>query len=294
MPDFTQLHTLVLASELGSLAAVARRQGISAAAVSKQLTRLENELGVQLLVRTTRHLALTEIGTDYCAQCRRILEELDMAATLVSQDKAVPHGILKVVSGRHFAAAYITPHLKEFLTAYPQIKLHLELAERIPDLHKEGVDILLGMSLSAPNDTIQKRIATTRYAYCASPAYLKKFGVPIKPEDLKNHRYITHSMRQPDNELRFGNKLILVLPYCHINDTHTMLNLALDGLGIVKLHKYVVQDALQSGALQEVLTSYTKEDIPIYVAYIQRRFVPSKVRCFIDFVEQKCALHRHK
>lgn len=282
------MEAFVLTSELGSLAAVARKHGVSPAAISKQISRLEKELGLQLLVRSTRRIELTDVGINYCLQCRRILEEVEVASALISQVKAVPYGILKIVSGRHFANAYIIPHIKEFLLKYPKIELNLELAERIPDLNVEAIDVLIGMSISATGDAIQKRIATTSYSFCASPSYLKQFGMPEKPADLKNHRYITHSMRKPDDELVFQSKEIITLtPYIRVNDAQTMLNFALDGLGIVKLHRYVVKEQLERGTLQELLSAYSHSEIPIYVAYPQRRYIPSKTRCFIDFIVEK-------
>lgn len=288
MTDFSQIKTFVLVSELGSLAAAARTLGVSPAAISKQLTKLEEELGLQLLLRSTRKLELTEVGINYCFQCRRILEEVEAASALISQIKVVPNGALKVVSGRHFATSYIVPNVKEFLLKYPKIELNLELAERIPDLNTEAIDILIGMSISATGDVIQKRIGTTSYSLCASPDYLKQFGIPKKPEDLKNHRYIAHSMRKPDNELIFHNKEVVALtPYLRVNDTETMLNFALDGLGVVKLHHYVVKKHLEQGLLHELLSSYNTSEVPIYVAYPQRRFIASKVRCFIDFITEK-------
>lgn len=287
MAELSQMKTLVLASELGSLAAVARKLSISPAAISKQLTKLEEELGLQLLLRTTRRIELTDAGIGYCLQCRRVLEEVDAAAALVSQAKLTPTGPLKVVSGRHFATSYIVPNLKEFLAKYPGIELNLELAERIPDVNLEDIDVLIGMSVSATGDVIQKRIATTSYSICASPSYLAEFGMPKRPSDLKRHRYIAHSMRKQDNELHFQKEVVAITPYIRVNDAQTMLNFALDGLGIAKLHHYVVKEHLDRGTLKELLTSYNQSDIPIYVAYPQRRFIASKVRCFIDFMIEK-------
>jgi DNA-binding transcriptional LysR family regulator len=288
MPDFSQMETFVLTSELGSLAAVARKLKISPAAISKQLTRLEEEVGLQLLVRTTRRIELTEIGTRYCLQCRRILEEVDAASALISQVKVAPSGILKIVSGRHFAKSYIVPHMKEFLTKFPKIELDLELAERIPDFNLEAIDVVIGMSISATGDAIQKRIATTSYVLCASPEYLKKFGVPKRPSELKDHRYLTHSMRKPDNELMFhGKESVTLKPYIRANDAQTLLDLALDGLGVVMLHHYVVKEYLEKGFLKELLPTYYGGDVPIYATYPQRRYISSKVRCFIDFIVEK-------
>jgi DNA-binding transcriptional LysR family regulator len=288
MPDLSQMETFVLTTQLGSLAAVARKLGISPAAVSKQLTRLEQELGLQLLIRSTRKITLTEVGINYCLQCQRIIEEVEAASALVSQIKAKPSGPLKVVSARYFSMVYIVPHIKEFLEKYPDIELNLEMAERVPDLNLEGIDVLIGMSISASGEAIQKKIATTSYTLCASPAYLKAFGTPKKPSDLKHHRYITHSMRKPDDQLSFNNKeVITVTPYIRVNDAQTMLDFALNGLGIVNLHRYVVQEYLKEGTLIEMLSIYNDREIPIYVAYPQRRFISSKVRCFIDFIADK-------
>lgn len=288
MPDFVHLQTFVRTCELESLAAAARHLGVSAAAVSKQLTKLEQELGVQLLVRSTRHLELTEVGISYYQQCRRIFEEIEIATALISQVKAVPSGILKVVCGRHFGKTSIIPHLKEFLELFPHIELNLELAERMPDLHLESIDLLMGMSISAKGAVIQKKIATTSYVFCASPQYLEKYGTPREPIDLKKHRYITHSQRLPDDELEFtGHVPIKIKPYLRVNDVQSMLDLALDGLGIVKLHDYVVAKDLAKGKLLKLLSTYSNQAMPIYAAYPERRFLPAKVRSFMDFMMRK-------
>jgi DNA-binding transcriptional LysR family regulator len=283
-----QMEMLVLVVEKGTLAAAARQLGVSSAAVSKQLSKLEAYLNVQLLIRSTRHLELTEVGRSYYEQCKRILEEVAESTAFISEMKQEPHGRLKVVSARHFGMLYIVPYLQEFLNLYPHVQLDLELAERMPDLESEGIDIVIGMSLSASEHVIQKRIAKTRYVLCASPAYFKQFGKPLNPSDLKNHRYITHSMRSPDDILFFQNKeAVKLTPYLRINDTETMAKLALQGLGMVKLHHYVVKQELEQGELETVLDSYMEPDIPIFVAFLPRRYISNKIRCFIDFIVQK-------
>lgn len=288
MPDLTQLKTLVMIADLGSLAAVSRELKVSSAAISKQLTRLEEELGVQLILRSTRRIEFTDAGLSYSDQCRRILEEVEAASALISQSKAIPSGILNVFSGRNFGNKYIVPHLKEFLLKFPKIEINLELAERIPDLNLESLDVSIGMSISATGDAIQKRISTTNYVFAASPAYLKKMGIPKKPKDLKDHRYITHSVRNPDNFLSFrGNEMVTLTPYLRVNDVEAMLKFAIEGLGIIMVHRYAIEEYLQDEKLKELLTEHSNEDIPIYVAYPKRRFIPSKTRCFIDFFTEK-------
>jgi DNA-binding transcriptional LysR family regulator len=289
MSRLAQIETFALIVEQGSLAAAARILDISGVAVSKQLSRLEADLGIQLLKRSTRYIELTEMGASYYEQCQRVIEEVKVADSLVAHMQAEPQGELKVVSGRHFGLTYIVPYLQEFLQLYPNIHLSLELAERIPNLEVEALDISIGTSVPASsNNVVQRCVATTRYALCASPEYLRQFGHPKKPTDLQHHRYITHSMRQPNDVIAFAQQQIVRLnPYLRINDAETMRHLAEQGMGIAKLHYYVVQDALQKGKLKEVLSSYMQGEIPLYVAYLQRRYIPAKMRCFIDFVIAK-------
>jgi DNA-binding transcriptional LysR family regulator len=284
MHTLSYIETFVQIVDGGSLAAAARELSISSAAVSKQLKRLEAELGLQLLERSTRKMRLTEVGAHYYEQCKRILEEVASAAALASQMKTSPQGHLKVTCGRYFAAAYLIPHLKEFLFAYPEIELHLELAERIPDFEAEGVDLVIGMSLSATGNVIQKKIGTTRYTLCASPAYLEKWGVPHLPADLVRHRYITHSQRRPDDLVTFANgEEVRLKPYLRVNEGGTMANLAALGIGIVRLHDYVVARLIQQGKLLEILADFPSSELPLYVAFPERRYLPAKVRAFIDF-----------
>ena len=287
MGRLAQIETFTLVVQEGSLAGAARLLGISSPAVSKQLSRLESELGLELLSRSTRSLKLTDVGSNYYQQCLRILEEVEAAQALVSQLTAEPQGRIKIVSGRHFASTYITPHLAAFLKRYPQVSVDLELAERVPDFLSESIDVVIGMSVSAPDSAIQRRITSTRYVYCASPDYLNAFGAPKQPQDLVDHRYITHSQRLPDDLLSFVNgENVRVTPYIRVNDADSMARMAEQGMGIVKLHHYVVAPALASGALVELLADFNDEKVPIYVAYPARRFVSRKVRAFIDFVTE--------
>ncbi len=291
MVTIAQMKALVMVFDKGSLAAAARTLGISSAAISKQLILLEKDLGLQLMIRTTRSLEFTEIGKSYCDQCRRILEEFDMATTLVDQMKMIPQGRLKVVSGSYFASVYIIPHLKEFLISFPNIYIDIELAERQPNFEEEVVDVVIGMSIPPTGNVVRRRLEATKGCFCASPAYLKKFRTPKKPKDLANHRHIIHSMRNPSNILTFSNKeTVTITPYICINDSLAMVKLAQEGIGIIKTHYPLVQHLFQEGSLIELLPDYIEKEVPFYVAFPERRYIPSKVRCFIDFILNKIKL----
>lgn len=288
MPSICQMKAFVLVSEQQSFTIAARTLGLSSAAISKQLILLEKELGLELLIRSTRSVALTQIGKSYYDQCKRILEEIEIATSLVEQMKTTPQGSLKVVSGSYFASSHIVPYLREFLTLFPNIYINLELAERMPNFDEEVIDVLIGMSIPATGNVIQRKIATTRCCFCASPDYLKKFGTPEIPTDLLKHQHIIHSMRNPSNLLKFPNKEEIKLePYFCVNDSKTMVKLAEEGLGIIKAHYSLVKELLNQKKLIEVLPSYVEREIPLYVAFPHRRYVPSKIRHFVDFILAK-------
>jgi DNA-binding transcriptional LysR family regulator len=279
MSKFDRLQTFVRVVTEGSFAACAKKQGISSAAVSKQISVLEEELGFILLERTTRRLALTDAGRTYFEGAKKIIHELAVMDALAQEVRAEPMGQLKVAAQPHFAQSFIIKRLPQFLKSFPKIRLTLELMERFPDLEREKIDICIGMSRPVSLDCIQKTIGYTHYVLCASPGYLKRFGTPKKPSDLHAHRYINHTRRTPVNEV-LG---IYVEPYLLLNDTNAMKECALSGLGIVKLHAYVVEEALKKGKLVEILPEFKEPKQPILVNYPPHKYVPPKIRCFLDF-----------
>lgn len=284
MQSLERLQTFVKVTEANSFVAVAKQLKLSKAAISKQISLLEQELGVKLIERTTRRLSLTEAGSLYYAQCKRLLELMGEMDELVSTMRKEPTGTLNLFCNRYFGEHLIVPHLGEFMEAYPKLKVNLRLEERIPDFVKEEVDLLIGVSILGPPEAIRRTISKTRYIFCASPSYLERFGTPEKPTDLVHHRYITHSMRQPNHLLTFGDLQLTLDPYLRINDAWAMLKCALNGLGIVKLHDYMVKESLESGHLVEILQPYSQEEYAIFLYYMQNRYLSPKIRHFIDFL----------
>lgn len=207
--------------------------------------------------------------------------------------RAEPFGSLKVSSQRYWAETYILPRLGQFLKTYPKLQLTLELMERIPDLDREEIDIVIGLSRSLSINSIQKTIGHTHYVLCASPGYLKKHGTPREPQELRAHRYINHVLRIPVHTMQFKDGLeVYVEPYLLLNDTGAMKQCAVNGLGIVKLHRYVVEDELRKGSLVEILPEYNEPKQPIFASYSAHKHVPPKIRCFLDFFtgSKSCSL----
>lgn len=284
MSKFDRIAIFIDVIEENGFTSAARKKGISTAAVSRQITALEKELGVQLLERSTRHVSLTDIGEQYYQRCKNIILELNDAELAITKSKNDATGVLNIISNRYFAITHIMPRLPEFMHLNPKLKINFQLAERFPNLDKEGVDILFGFSIEGPGELIRRRISTTRYVLCASPNYLKKYGKPKKPSELTKHLYITHSIRDPDNIISFKNKMeIYVDPVLRLNDSYAMLECAIHDMGIVNLHDYMVLDALKEGRLIEILHEYQEHAKHIYLFYKKSRYLLPKIRRFIDF-----------
>lgn len=284
MSKLERIATFIEIVEENSFAAAARKRGVSTAAVSRQVSRLEADLGVNLLQRTTRRLHLTEIGLQYFQECKKILASLSEAERAISHSQSEARGVLSVLCSRYFALKYLIPHLAAFQSLNPKLQVKFELAERFPDMAREGVDVLFGVSMDGPAELVRRRITTTRYLLCASPGYLKKQGVPQTPADLSKHMYLTHTMRKPDNMLMFKKgKAVFLKPVLWLNDSRALCECAMQGLGIVSLHDYVVADALRSGNLVEILSDFNKGQQPVYLYYQRSRYLQPKIRRFIDF-----------
>jgi DNA-binding transcriptional LysR family regulator len=284
MSKLDRINAFISVVEQNGFAAAARKHGISTAAISRHVARLESDLETQLLQRTTRQIILTEIGRQYYQHAKKALAELAEAELAISESREEPTGLLNVTSSRYFAIKFLIPKLPEFMKLYPKLQVKIELAERFPNLATENIDLIFGVSMEGPAELVRRKVATTRYVMCAAPAYIEKFGEPLLPNDLIKHHYITHSMRKPDNVVRFkNNKEIYVEPILSLNDSRAMCECAIQGMGIVRLHDYIVIDALKEGRLVEILSGFSEPEQSVYLYYQQSRYLQPKIRQFINF-----------
>ncbi len=182
---------------------------------------------------------------------------------------------------------YVIPHLKEFLERYPKLRLHIEFTQTMPDVEKENVDIVVGLTTGISVNCIQRTLMYARWVFCASPEYVTKYGMPKKPSDLAEHLIITRTQRRPNNIIEFKTgQTIHFQPYLYVNDTRAIRRCALGGLGIAQLHDYIIADDLKENRLVEILHEYNedKNTIPIHISYLQTSHVHIKIRKFIDFM----------
>ncbi|MGE3320122.1 MAG: LysR family transcriptional regulator [Candidatus Berkiella sp.] len=276
--------TFIKVIEENGFASAARALKVSTAAVSRQISALENHLGVSLLKRTTRKISLTEQGQLYFTECKEALAGLANAEALLTSSTAEARGQLSILSSPHFAEKYLLPKLETFMQSHPLLTIKLDLSERFPDFDKENIDIAFGISMEGPSELVRRQVASTRYVLCVAPSYVAKHGIPKTPKDLIKHPYITHSMRQPDDMILLeGNHPIFVRPILWLNDTHAMCESAILGLGMVRLHDYVVNDALAKGDLVEILPDFHQQTVPVYLYYQKNRFLQPKIRKCIDY-----------
>lgn len=278
------IYAFIAVIEENGFAAAAKKHKVSTAAISRQISTLETHLGVSLLKRTTRKVSLTDHGQLYFMECKQTLAGLANAEALLTSSKQEARGQLHILSSPHFAENYLLPKLQTFMHSHPLLTVKIDLSERFPDFGKETVDIAFGISMEGPAELVRRQVASTRYVLCAAPSYLEKYGTPQTPKDLIKHQYITHTMRQPDDMIMLeGNNPIFVQPVLWLNDTRAMCESAILGLGIVRLHDYVVNDALAQGTLSEILPDFHRQTVPIYLYYQKSRFLQPKIRKCIDY-----------
>lgn len=288
MRKLEHLETFVTVVEANSLALAAKRLGLSAAAVSKQLSALENDLKVNLLSRTTRRLELTELGHVYYEHCKKIMRKIDSLDEIMNSQQLEPSGRLSVLSSRYFAEYSIVPYLQEFFSKYPKITLDLTIIGRASDISREDVDLFFGIAHTLPSEVVQQEIAQGYFCLCASPSYLKQHGVPKNPQELSHHHFITYSVRQSSHQLSFNNgKEIYFNPLLSVSDTQMMISCALQGLGFIKLHQLEAEKYLSDGLLVEVLLEFREPPQAIYLGYFQQKYLQLKVRHFIEFYLEK-------
>lgn len=283
MNTVSYIAAFLKVAQLGGFTAAANALAISVPAVSKQIQALERELGVTLFERSTRRISLTSIGEIYYQEVLGAFSALEQADNAVAASKSDPFGVLHVMSSRYFAQHIILPRMPAFAKKYPKVILDLQIAEQIPHLLDDGLDIMFGVSVAVTSNSVQKKITSTRYVFCASPDYLAHYGTPQNPFDLMQHRYLTHSMRKPNNSWVFANgERVVLQPALMLNDASALADCAKRGLGVTALHHYQVADALSHGELVEILTAYRMPEIPVYLYYHPSRYMQPKVRLWID------------
>ena len=292
MPEsISHLVSFIYSAEEGGFSAAARRLGLSPAAVSKNVARLEQHLGVRLFQRTTRQLRLTAEGERYLAEVAEPWKRIEEATLATRQSAGQPSGTLKIAMAPLVGRTYFVPMLEAFLQRYPGIVPDLHVANRQVDLIGEGFDVAIGGGVELNEGMAARELTTVHSIALASPAYLARRGQPGHPDALARHdgiarravgsgRLLSWTLRHDD-----GQQVPVELRTVAVcDDPEAMAQAALAGIGIAMLPLPHAQAFLRSGALVDVLPGWYVKGRALSLYYASRRLLPAKTRVFIDFV----------
>lgn len=281
--------------EAGSFTGAARRLGMSKSAVSKQLSGLEEVLGVRLLNRTTRKLSLSQAGLVFHEHCARMLTEAQAALEAVQSLQSEPRGLLRVNAPMSFGIIHLAPAIPDFLARHPGLRVDMDLSDRYVDLVSEGFDLAIRIGRLEDSSLIARRIAPARRVVCGAPAYFARHGLPREPADLARHNCLLYAYLRSHDEWRFRHRddgeeiAVRVDGNFRANNGDALVGACLRGLGLSLSPTFLVADALREGRLVACLTDWPDIDSSIQAIYPHRRNVTARVRAFIDFCIERFA-----
>jgi DNA-binding transcriptional LysR family regulator len=281
--------------EFKSFSRAADALNLSNAAVSKNVQELEKELGTQLIHRTTRRLNLTEAGRLYFQRVSSILDELERVEEFVSDLSVKPHGLLRVTAPMSLGLTHVATAIYQFQSIYPDMRIELILNDRYVDLIEQGFDVGIRGGGRLVNDTslVSHRICDIQRVVCASPAYLKQYGEPKSPEDLKKHHCVIYTLARSPHEWSFwrGHETVSVHVdgSLKVNNSLAASQAAVAGLGLIFLPMFTVLDGLERGMLKNVLKEWSTEPLTLYAIYPKHRQHSGKLQVFIDFISEALA-----
>jgi LysR family transcriptional regulator for bpeEF and oprC len=290
MDRIQAMQIFIRVAEAGSFVRAAETLSLPSSTVTSTIKNLEKYLQVRLLNRTTRRVSLTPEGLQYLAQCREILALIEHTEASLADSNRRPRGRLRVDMPGGIAHFIVLPNLKDFYRLYPDIYLMIGVSDRQVDLVQEGVDCVIRTGELTDSTLVARPLGRFRWLTCASPDYLREYGIPETPEALSQHRaihYFSGSGRRT-NELRFirGAEAfsVPVEGDTAVNETGLYIRLCLEGFGLAQLAENVISKNLQQGKLVEVLADWQPPSVPVTMLYPHQRFLSPAVRAFADWV----------
>jgi DNA-binding transcriptional LysR family regulator len=289
MDRLEAMSLLVAVAEAGSLSAAGRKLGVPLPTVSRKISDLEAHLNTRLLTRSTRKLALTDLGAAYVAAARRILDEVSEAERAASGEHAAPRGDLVITAPVVFGRLHVLPVIAEFLSQWPEIDVRLVLADRNLDLIDDHVDIAVRIGALADSALVSTRVGAVRSVVCGSPGYFAAHGVPERPGDLSALAAVTFDPFSPSQPWIFRDPKskrelrAAVRSRLTVNTAEAAIDGAAAGLGVTRVLSYQVAQAVSDSRLQIVLSQYEPAPSPISLIHAPQGLTPLKVRMLLDF-----------
>ncbi len=288
MDQFKQISTFAEVAGKGSLSAAARAEGVAPSMIGRRIDALEQRLGVKLLQRTTRKIALTNEGMVFLDDCQRILADLEDAEAAVSERSASASGQLTISAPAGFGRRHVAPLLPSFLTEHRNLELTLSLNDRLVDLIGDGIDVAIRIATLTDSSLIGVKLADNKRVVVAAPAYLKRHGTPKTLEQLADHNCLAFNSDGSQRGWSFrqqGKSITIKVDGNMVcNDGEVLHDWALAGKGLAWRSMWEVSAELASGQLVSVLNEFAAPDHDIYAVFAQRRHLPLRIRMFVDFL----------
>lgn len=281
------MTTFVAVCDDSGFTAAGRSLNRSKALVSKQISGLEDHLGVRLLNRTTRKMSLTQAGQIYLEHCRSVLEQMMVMEERLGEQATTPNGILKVSAPNSYGQKFFGAFLAEFSDRFPGVQIDLDLNDRFVNLVEEGFDVAIRIGLVEDSGVISKKLSETRTSLFASPKYLEGKPIPKTEKDFHRHKCLAYSQGGEVRPWRFSGKIFFPPWTFRANNGDILREMALAGKGLTFLPDFFVQEDLSAGALIEIGGEGAPFVTPITALYPSRDYLPLKVRVFLDFIAEK-------
>lgn len=283
--DLAEMRVFAAVVTDGSFTTAADRLGTDKARVSRIVRRMEEKLGAQLLTRSTRRLSVTEVGRDYFERAMCILTAAEAAEAAVAQQSKEPKGLLKLTAGSEFGTMVVDEWIAAFLRLAPKVTVEAEYTNRLVDIIHEGFDVAIRVGTLEDSGLSARKLGEVRYGLYAASVYLKHGSALSTVSDLKHHDLIMKATRGRSNWTLINGantEKVTASPRCAVNSTIAAKNLALSGLGIAQLPRFMAEPYVADGRLSCVLPGWAETPAPVHAVFASSRYMDPKVRTFVD------------
>jgi len=295
MDRIDAMQAFVAVADLQGFAPAARKLGLSPSGVTRLIAALEDRLGARLLQRTTRKVALTDVGARYLERARRILGDVEEAEGSVQDERTKPSGRLVVSAPVGFGRLHVSPVMSAYLKRYPDVAGELRLSDSMINLVEEGVDLAVRIGHLPDSSLVARHVGEMRQIVVASSGYLKKRGEPKTPEAIASHETIQFGAMAASQDWRFvedGRELrVACMPRFTTNSADAAIQYAVQGGGLTRVLAYQAAEAIKAGRLRVVLAKFEQPPLPIHIVYPTSRLLSAKVRTFVDLVTDISGWH---
>lgn len=294
--DLAAINAFVSVGDKGGFRAAAITLGLTSAGVSKAVSRLEKQLGVMLVARTTRSVRLTPAGAAFHARCKAILADLDQARHEAGEGAARPQGRLVVATSRSFGRMRVLPVIADYVKRYPEVEVEVRLSDQVVDLVTDGVDLAVRIGHLPDSSLVATRIGQTGFVMCASPEYLAAAGTPSHPDDLRHHSVVGYVA--PDTATRFTYRFLVagvpsamsLASRLTVDDGEALVGAGIRSAGLVTVNDYFVERHLEDGSLVRVLRAFEMPPVPISVVHLPTRNPSPSARALMSMLRSRISV----